>query len=86
LGSKKSARFRKLHLKNVICNETAVYFLGAKNMLLIWVEGFVVLYIDINVSDEPVYKNTVRHILKTQVFTNPAVTISHYFNTLLQKL
>ena len=55
-------------------------------MLLIWVEGFVVLYIDINVSDEPVYKNTVRHILKTQVFTNPAVTISHYFNTLLQKL
>jgi hypothetical protein len=44
LGSKKNARFRKLHLKNVICNEAAVYFLGAKNMLLIWVEGFVVLY------------------------------------------
>jgi hypothetical protein len=34
-----------------------VYFLGGKNMLLIWVEGFVVLYIDIKVSDEPIYKN-----------------------------
>jgi hypothetical protein len=44
-------------LKNVICNAAAVYFLGGKNMLLIWVEGFVVLYIDINVSDETIYKN-----------------------------
>jgi len=51
-------------------------------MLLIRVEGFVVLCIDIYVSDKPTYKNTVPHILKAQTL----LTISHYFNTLLQKL
>lgn len=63
-----------------------MYFLGDNNVLIKWVKGFVVLYRDINFSDEHIYKNTVHHILKAPVLIDTAVRISDYLNMLLQKL